>query len=266
MRAHLETFIATTRTRGLAALVGTLTVLFATPLAEAYSFKLSASGAPARWSAPTLEILVDPSLREIDATGIDAIRAAFGTWERSGAGLPPIALSEGEADPIGYRAGDTNHNTVRYDRDGNPLAGEALAITVLTFDERGTILDADIILNGGEGRSFGVLAQAAAESHDEVLAAYDLQNVATHEAGHFFGLGEELVDEDATMFIRSGRGETKKRTLDKDDLTGIGALYAGGCCFTSSGRPPFEGAALVVLAAVGVAARRRRSPRFAALG
>jgi MYXO-CTERM domain-containing protein len=261
MRACFETFIAASRGRGAGALVGALAVLSATAPAEAYSFKTSASGAPVRWSVPTLEIVIDPSLREIDPAAVDVVNAAFGTWESTGVGLPALTLREGAADPVGYRPGDTNHSTVRYDRGGNPLAGEALAVTVLTFDDEGTILDADVIVNGGEGRSFGVLVEASPEIEDEELVAYDLQNVATHEIGHLFGLGEELVDEDATMFVRSARGEIKKRTLDRDDVAGIGVLYAGGCSCTLPGTTPAEGAlfTLAALAVAGVSARRRRT-------
>jgi hypothetical protein len=55
----------------------------------------------------------------------------------------------------------------------------------------------------------------------------DLQNIATHELGHGVGLGD-LDDSDnseKTMYGYSTWGETKKRTLDLGDITGIKVLY-----------------------------------------
>lgn len=58
----------------------------------------------------------------------------------------------------------------------------------------------------------------------------DVQNVATHELGHWLYLGDlySTADWDATMYYyipRSGPAETKKRTLLMDDINGIIAIY-----------------------------------------
>ncbi|UCD07610.1 MAG: matrixin family metalloprotease, partial [Candidatus Aenigmatarchaeota archaeon] len=55
----------------------------------------------------------------------------------------------------------------------------------------------------------------------------DLQNIATHEIGHGFGLGD-LYDSacaEETMYGYSTEGETKKRDLNAGDITGIQELY-----------------------------------------
>jgi hypothetical protein len=52
--------------------------------------------------------------------------------------------------------------------------------------------------------------------------AYDLQNIATHEFGHWVGL-EDLFDsaaKDLTMYGFSAGGEVKKRTLGAGDFIG----------------------------------------------
>jgi hypothetical protein len=55
---------------------------------------------------------------------------------------------------------------------------------------------------------------------------YDIQNVATHEVGHFFGLGEDPTETDATMFKRVSRCEVHKRLLASTDETAVLQLYA----------------------------------------
>ena len=56
----------------------------------------------------------------------------------------------------------------------------------------------------------------------------DLQNIATHELGHALGLAD-IYDEaqcsEVTMYGYSTEGETKKRTIEEPDITGIQILY-----------------------------------------
>ncbi|UCG46373.1 MAG: matrixin family metalloprotease [Phycisphaerales bacterium] len=55
----------------------------------------------------------------------------------------------------------------------------------------------------------------------------DLWNIATHEVGHGLGLSDlyESTCTEVTMYGYSQNGETKKRTLDQADKTGIQELY-----------------------------------------
>lgn len=55
----------------------------------------------------------------------------------------------------------------------------------------------------------------------------DLQNIATHEIGHGAGLDDvyDLSCSEVTMYGYSEYGETKKRTLEPPDITGIQELY-----------------------------------------
>jgi hypothetical protein len=56
--------------------------------------------------------------------------------------------------------------------------------------------------------------------------AYDFQNVATHEFGHWVGLDDlfDSLDRDQTMYAFSAGGEVKKRTLGLGDIRGKNAL------------------------------------------
>lgn len=55
----------------------------------------------------------------------------------------------------------------------------------------------------------------------------DFENIATHELGHSVGLGDLYTSEcsEQTMYGYASNGETKKRTLEAGDITGIQKLY-----------------------------------------
>lgn len=58
--------------------------------------------------------------------------------------------------------------------------------------------------------------------------AMDLQNIATHELGHTFGMGHSSstsVNACLTMYPSGSLGETQKRTLGDGDINGIKARY-----------------------------------------
>jgi len=63
------------------------------------------------------------------------------------------------------------------------------------------------------------------ECHD-TPHAYDLQNIATHEFGHWVGLDDlyDDSDKDLTMYGFSAGGEVKKRSLGTGDITGRNEL------------------------------------------
>lgn len=55
----------------------------------------------------------------------------------------------------------------------------------------------------------------------------DIQNIATHELGHSFGLADlyQLKYSAQTMYGYASQGQTNKRTLESGDIAGIQALY-----------------------------------------
>jgi len=58
-------------------------------------------------------------------------------------------------------------------------------------------------------------------------AVMDLQNIAVHELGHGAGLGDqyETTCSEVTMYGYGDYGETKKRTLEQPDITGLQEMY-----------------------------------------
>ncbi len=176
-------------------------------------------------------------------------------------------------------------------------AGLTTAVYVddVRSDRDGAIVDADIELNGV---NFALSVNGQTTSMAGCKA--ELQNTLTHELGHLLGLehpcrvGDDppridhtgaavplcsavMTDRDiteATMFNFQDCGETKKETLDPDDINAICAIYPidqdpgtcdrvisrPGCCSASDGGSVPLGAVLGALG-FGALVLRRRRPR-----
>lgn len=81
------------------------------------------------------------------------------------------------------------------------------------------ILEWDMVFNSGTF-DFG-----DASSNPSLM---DLGGIGTHELGHAAGMGHTSTNslcQEQTMYPTAGFGETKKRTLELGDISGIKALY-----------------------------------------
>ncbi len=234
--------------------------------AAAYQLKQSATGIPLRWDGQPIEIVIAVD----DAPGkggarkaAEAITAAFAAWDVPFA----ITLTEQHGTPPAAIAND-GRNVVRFITDHwDPAWGsDALAITLTSHDPAtGRITGADILINA-------VRHRWTAEACE---AEYDLQNVVTHEIGHFLGLAHEPVDTEATMYASSGRCERKKRDLAGDDIAAVAYVYGElpppysplvdqssfGCAAAAGSRHDGVAGALVLLAALLLGWSWRRAQR-----
>lgn len=206
------------------------------PLSTSSNIKRTENGTPIRWGAAELVLTLDSSLDKMGPNAKQAVRAALGTWLAGDAEMPKVTLSD-ETGPAG-KAAEDGVNRVLAGSIDVPGHKRDLAITITYSSEKtGAILEVDIIFNtsyrygaadpttGDEGAAYE--PKSGAKQSTDCDGAYDLQNIATHEFGHFLGLGENLGDVDATMFIKSGPCETNKRHLHAVDIAAIQELYAG---------------------------------------
>ncbi len=192
------------------------------------------SGAHERWGNTSVTVTLDASLDALDPAAKDAVRSAFGTWVASGIALPRLVF---ESSAKSRGAVQDGVNLVRYGPITLPGHEHDLAVTIGYEDATtGEILEADTIFNSDY--PMAALPGPSSEKAEEDSSRgcddrYDLENVATHEAGHFFGLGEDAADTRATMYFRSLPCQTHKRVLTDPDRAVMTTLYA----------EPFAGAA-----------------------
>ena len=103
------------------------------------------------------------------------------------------------------------------------LGRSTLGITFVWFvRDSGEIVEVDTVFNKRHPWAiFPNAPECQTSPH-----AYDLQNIATHEFGHWVGLDDlfDDADKDLTMYGFSAGGEVKKRTLGTGDASGRNEL------------------------------------------
>ena len=223
---------------------------------------------------------------DYDETSASAERAITRWLEADcGSGNPGVSLLD---------MGPIECSRVEYNQTGNAnvflfsdsswpfgQASRTIALTIIQFNtETGEIFDADIAFNSAYMR----LRPAGSD-----IEGFNLDDVMTHEIGHFLGLAHS----DAPRAIMSAQyaDRDEEVSLDPDDREGVCAVHppdassaqedcrprhgfhsacggrtptvSGGCSFSSHGGPANGVAALfiVLLAGLGHAQRRRRSGR-----
>lgn len=234
---------------------------------------------------------------------LEAIDRILQRWNEAISGCSYLTLVGLGEVPITTGFDGINVIQFREDRWCRPAAGAdpeichdpaAAALTFLTFglsDGRdGAILDADIEINGVD---FGLVVEGQGNTGASCVA--DLENTLTHEIGHLLGLDHTCYDgvgvrpsddqgqpiptcfpesqlpasiRDATMYNFQDCGETKKITLEADDVDGVCAAYPagdapggechyptvpGGFCAAGGGAPTHGW--WLVLVALGLTAR-----------
>lgn len=165
------------------------------------------------------------------------VERSFSAWtEADCGGRTPgfeIRLSEARAlcDIPQYVSGEGNTNAIAVvhegwsERMGHDAAAFALTTTFFLLDS-GQIVDADMELNE-ENWDFAVCPPEGCMDGAPGMGipnSVDLENTITHEAGHFFGLAHNQVEE-STMWACADSGEVFKRDLAADDIEGICTIY-----------------------------------------
>jgi len=100
-----------------------------------------------------------------------------------------------------------------------PGSSRSFALTVPRYKD-GRLYEVDIVFHARPDAPFALNPGAG---------QYDLQSIALHELGHFFGLDHTDVPA-ATMYgTFPPAGDTSWRTLEPDDRQGITSLYPRPC-------------------------------------
>ncbi len=189
------------------------------------------------WNRRCMELSVmdAPGPRFTTAELDTVVERSFATWTDVDCGgrTPGLQIRLGEerafCDVPQYVSGEGNTNTIAVVHEGwSERMGhdpEAFALTTTFFLlESGQIVDADMELNE-EDWDFAVCPpEGCMDGSVEMPNSVDLENTITHEAGHFFGLAHNEV-EDSTMWACADAGEVFKRDLESDDVEGICTIY-----------------------------------------
>jgi len=214
-------------------------VFLAAPVsAQAFAVKETASGQSLHWVSTSVPFLIDPSVASLGPGASLAVGSAMAAW--SGAdGAPSLTVTPAES---ASKPSFDGSNVVYFAPEGFAPAGDALAVTILTYeDATGSILDADIVLNGIY--RFRVLPEGALPPPDAPMISndtpaqgsrwgraevgtFDILHVAAHESGHSLGMADETEKETSLMYLYSRPGDARRRAPTSDDLAGIHELYA----------------------------------------
>lgn len=142
------------------------------------------------------------------AGSVDSVlNGSFNTWF---SGL----FSQG-GDTRAKRAKFDNVNAIMWKKLGRSTIGVTFAWFSRTTGE---VLELDTVFN----KRYPWAIFANAPDCQSFPDAYDVQNIATHEFGHWVGLDDLIEEEekDLTMYGFSAGGEVKKRTLGRGDISG----------------------------------------------
>ncbi len=232
-----------------AGVIMTPSVAFATSEA-----RQTETGLDERWMTDGVVVVLDPSLEDLGPGASDAIRSALQVWHSAAAGVPGVTFENGTS-----RVGTAHDgkNVVAAAPIGTPLA----LTTTYASDQTGAIVEADIVFN--TSYAFASMPTVPASCS----GVFDVGAVATHEAGHFFGLGEDYVDTTATMYVTTDPCDAHKRVLGAGDIEAISALYATPSTVTAKCdvAPAPRSSAIASIVAIGLGllgvARRMRSSR-----
>ncbi len=143
------------------------------------------------------------------------VASGFADWQ--GAAGNKIVITRGANTTVDRQAYD-NRNVIAWGR----TSGSALGVTYVRYlPSTGQVIDVDTIMN----KKFSWKWSGSNTCADP--AAYDAENIMTHELGHWLGLDDEYdaASINNTMYGYGFKGEVKKNTLTTGDIQGTLIIY-----------------------------------------
>lgn len=192
----------------------------------------AAVGLPVRWNLSSTSTAVangrvlykiddsgcaDAAIFTSSTTEFEAIQDSFARWR---------AIRESNLDfeftgPVapGVTNANDNINTLRF--VGSNITAGVFAVTITTFDTTtGEITDADMELNDRDFTWDTLGPTGTAGTPGRAI----IENVVTHEIGHFVGL-DHPMNAQSTLFYASSAGVISQASLERDDVALIISDY-----------------------------------------
>ncbi len=146
-----------------------------------------------------------------------AISASFATWTTA------------DSNQIFSNGGTTTAKSAKLDATNaiffKNIRSSAIAITYIWYyPTTGQLVETDTIFN--KLYKWSTTFYDGTNDCGGVSGTYDLQNIATHEFGHWIGLDDlyNSIDQDLTMYGYGDTAELKKDSLGLGDITGVLAI------------------------------------------
>jgi hypothetical protein len=161
-----------------------------------------------------VNIVVDSSMSIASVNVQEAIVAGAKAWDDHTGKAIVGSVTSGYASVSDEKSAPDSKNEIVFGTFTNP---DIIAQTTYWYTRRGEIVDFDIVFN-----SAYTWGNAMVDKN-----VMDFLNIATHELGHGFGLGDLYQSKwsTQTMYGYADYEETMKRTLESGDIAGIQAIY-----------------------------------------
>jgi hypothetical protein len=203
-------------------------ILLASAPAWAFSIMVGNTSKPLRYTHPDLTYHLGTSApSNLGQAALDAVEAGFQTWEAvscSALGFTYLGTtSAAKVLPTGAEFNGKNEVIFSTQANWDHPYG-VLGVTVPGALVDGRIIESDIAFSPDVNWT---------TSTNPGWGSMNIQGVATHEIGHFFGLQHVLADYGAVMVPATSDG-VNELYLSQDDVNGVCYLYPTGAFACSS--------------------------------
>ena len=196
-------------------------LLFQMNSASAYVYTTDSSGTPLRWATPVSPVFF-ANWTNSDFLSYSQVFNMFTNslqrWKNAESATIDFQYYQGGSNPTSW--GFDGKNAIFFQSQApaaQQLGSSTLAVTYI-YSASGVIAETDIEFNDAH---FNFTTNPSDSSRFGGGSNVFLENVATHEFGHAFGLGHSAVLQSSMMFIED-RAQSKPSC---DDIQGLGVAY-----------------------------------------